>query len=35
MSSKSNLDKIEEEIYIGPKEYPIKIQIKTLKDENI
>ena len=31
MSSKSNLDKIEEEIYIGPKEYPIKIQIKTFK----
>ena len=31
MSSKSNLNKIEEEIYIGPKEYPIKIQIKTFK----
>tara|TARA_B100000035_G_C20921958_1_gene518910 strand:- start:191 stop:805 length:615 start_codon:yes stop_codon:yes gene_type:complete len=31
MSSKKNLNKIEEEIYIGPKEYPIKIQIKTFK----
>ena len=31
MSSKKNTNKIEEEIYIGPKEYPIKIQIKTFK----
>ncbi len=31
MSLKKNSNKIEEEIYIGPKEYPIKIQIKTFK----
>ena len=31
MSLKKNSNKIEDEIYIGPKEYPIKIQIKTFK----
>ena len=27
----STLNEIEKEIYVGPKEYPIKIQIKTFK----
>ena len=31
MSLKKTNNKIDEEIYIGPKEYPIKIQIKTFK----
>jgi hypothetical protein len=31
MSLKKANNKIDEEIYIGPKEYPIKIQIKTFK----
>ena len=31
MPNKRNLEEIDKEIYIGPKEYPIKIQIKTFK----
>ena len=31
MSLKKTNNKIDDEIYIGPKEYPIKIQIKTFK----
>jgi len=31
MSVKKNINEIEEEIFVGPKEYPIKIQVKTFK----
>lgn len=31
MSIKKNIDKIEKEIFVGPKEYPIKIQVKKFK----
>ena len=31
MSLKKTNNTIDKEIYIGPKEYPIKIQIKTYK----
>ena len=31
MPTKKNTSEVEKEIYVGPKEYPIKIQIKTFK----
>ena len=31
MSVKKNINEIEKEIFVGPKEYPIKIQVKILK----
>ena len=31
MSVKKNINEIEKEIFVGPKEYPIKIQVKIFK----